>query len=240
MRVLVTGGLGFIGSHFINHLIQSLPGVEIINLDKLGFGANPRNVIPSPRVTTLIRDIANSASFADIKGIDLVFHFAAESHVDRSLESALPFISSNVIGTHNVLEFCRKIGARLIAISTDEVYGSIEEGSATETNLLKPGNPYSASKASADMLCLAYHNTHGLDVITARNSLFTAPHRKRAERRVEAGSEGVRYLRFGTQRPGHEDCREKRLVGLSPFQKLQTAHHRHFQIRDDEIAVICR
>jgi dTDP-glucose 4,6-dehydratase len=174
MRILVTGGLGFIGSNFCRHMLTKHSNCEIINIDKIGIGANLTN----------LRDIENHTRYEFIKGdicdsklvnkiikqVDAVVNIAAETHVDRSITDPTPFIQSNTIGTFTVLEAVRKHGdnARFIQVSTDEVYGEIREGSFKEDDTPKPSNPYSASKAAADMLITAYHKTYGLDVAVTR------------------------------------------------------------------------
>jgi dTDP-glucose 4,6-dehydratase len=174
MRILVTGGLGFIGSNFCRHMLTKHSNCEIINIDKIGIGANLTN----------LRDIENHTRYEFIKGdicdsklvnkiikqVDAVVNIAAETHVDRSITDPTPFIRSNTIGTFTVLEAVRKHGddARFIQVSTDEVYGEIREGSFKEDDTPKPSNPYSASKAAADMLITAYHKTYGLDVAVTR------------------------------------------------------------------------
>jgi dTDP-glucose 4,6-dehydratase len=174
MRILVTGGLGFIGSNFCRHMLTKHSNCEIINIDKIGIGANLTN----------LRDIENHTRYEFIKGdicdsklvnkiikqVDAVVNIAAETHVDRSITDPTPFIQSNTIGTFTVLEAVRKHGdnARFIHVSTDEVYGEIREGSFKEDDTPKPSNPYSASKAAADMLVTAYHKTYGLDVAVTR------------------------------------------------------------------------
>jgi dTDP-glucose 4,6-dehydratase len=174
MRLLVTGGSGFIGTNFIQYIISNHPGYHIINCDKMGLGSNPNN----------LKDIEKEGSYSFVKGdlsdykvvaeiikeVDAVINFAAETHVDRSIADPKPFIESNVIGTFNLLEAERrlKLPIRHIQISTDEVYGDIVRGSFSEEDLLKPSNPYSASKASADMLCQAYSRTYGMDTVITR------------------------------------------------------------------------
>ncbi|RKY83876.1 dTDP-glucose 4,6-dehydratase [candidate division KSB1 bacterium] len=174
MKLLVTGGLGFIGSNFIRHALSELPEIKIINVDKIGFGANPAN----------LRDLKKTESYQFIRGditdqkivkkvikkVDAIVNFAAETHVDRSIANPSPFINGNIIGTFTLLEALRKFNkkAKYIQISTDEIYGDILEGSFNEEDRLKPSNPYSASKASADMLCLAYHRTYDLNINITR------------------------------------------------------------------------
>jgi dTDP-glucose 4,6-dehydratase len=175
MRILVTGGAGFIGSNFIRHLVGSHPDYEIINLDLLTYAGNLNNLrgIDKGENYTFIRgDICDRKLIRgtlDRFDPDAIIHFAAESHVDRSIADASVFVRTNILGTHALLE-----GARLhdipgfIHISTDEVYGSAAEGSFRESDALTPSSPYSASKAGSDLLALSYHTTYALPVIITR------------------------------------------------------------------------
>jgi len=172
--VLVTGGAGFIGSHYIRHVLQNHPDLTVINADALTYSGhlyNLKDIETHPCYRFVQMDLANrdhvEALFSE--PIDEVVHFAAESHVDRSIRSAEPFIRSNIMGTFHLLEVAKQAGVkRFVHVSTDEVYGSIPEGTVDEHAPLNPSNPYSASKASSDLLCLAYHRTHGLPVIITR------------------------------------------------------------------------
>ena len=174
MKLLITGGLGFIGSNFIRQTLSNHPNYEIINIDKIGIGANPKNLkdLDNRKGYHFIKgDISNLKSvYGAIEEVDAVINFAAETHVDRSIADPNPFIQSNFIGTFNLLEAERKLNrpVRHIQISTDEIYGDITQGSFKEEDRLNPSNPYSASKAAADMLCHAYHRTYGLDIIITR------------------------------------------------------------------------
>ena len=161
--VLVTGGSGFIGSNFVRMLMEDRPGWKIINLDALTYAGNPENLkdLESSDDYTFVHgditrpeDVARAFDAAGESGVSEVVHFAAESHVDRSILSGLPFVQSNVIGTQILLDEARKrdIG-RFVHVSTDEVYGSLgKTGFFTETTPLSPNSPYSASKAGSDML----------------------------------------------------------------------------------------
>ncbi|MCK4497210.1 MAG: GDP-mannose 4,6-dehydratase, partial [Candidatus Aenigmarchaeota archaeon] len=154
-RVLVTGGCGFIGSNFIRHVLKKYPDYKIVNLDKLTYAGNLDNlkdVEKNPNYSFVKGDICDPEIVETVtKDIDYVVHFAAESHVDRSIIDAGVFVKTDVIGTYVLLEKARKHNIkRFVCISTDEVYGSIEKGSFKETNPLNPSNPYSASKAGAD------------------------------------------------------------------------------------------
>jgi len=175
MRILVTGGLGFIGSNFIRQIIAEYPDDSIVNLDKITYAGNPENlkdVAGDPRYTFVQGDICDLDVVDSVfreHPIDAVVHFAAESHVDRSIEDASVFVRTNVLGTHVLLEAALNHGVeRFVHISTDEVYGSIQSGSFRETDNLNPSSPYSASKASSDLLARSYYITHGLGVIVTR------------------------------------------------------------------------
>ena len=174
MRLLVTGGLGFIGSNLIRYMLGKHKDIKIINLDKMGIGSNIEN----------LKDIEGDEKYCFVKGdllnfdlvsrlvknIDAVINLAAETHVDRSIANPRIFLENNTIGTFNLLEAARinnpKI--RIIHVSTDEVYSDILMGSYREEDRLKPSSSYAASKAAADMFCLAYHRTYGLDIIITR------------------------------------------------------------------------
>jgi dTDP-glucose 4,6-dehydratase len=174
MRYFVTGGAGFIGSNFVEYLFENvseLTGVTIF--DKFTYAANPKNYekfLSDPRLKVIKGDICDlSLLQKSMSGHDFVIHFAAESHVDRSIDDAAVFIQTNVLGTFNVLEASRKTKIKtVIHVSTDEVYGSLAEGSADETYPLLPNSPYAASKAASDLLARSYFVTHGLDVRTTR------------------------------------------------------------------------
>lgn len=177
MKILISGGLGFIGSNFIHYIIRKYPNYRIINLDAETYAANPAN----------LRDIEQDPRYKFIKGdicdeklVDRIFktekpeaviHFAAESHVDRSIFGPAEFINTNVFGTFVLLETAKRHGlARFIHIGTDEEYGSIERGSFREGDSLNPANPYSASKASASLLALSYFKTYNLPIIITRST----------------------------------------------------------------------
>ncbi len=176
MRLLVTGGCGFIGSNFIRYMLQAHPGVSITNLDKLTYAGNPENLrdIAGEFDYTFTRgDICDEALVDGLvsEGFDAVVNFAAESHVDRSITGPAEFIQTDVFGTFNLLEACRRRNIpKYLQVSTDEVYGSIEDGSFTEESPLAPNSPYSASKAGGDLLVRAYHKTYGLPVLLTRSS----------------------------------------------------------------------
>lgn len=172
LRILVTGGLGFIGSNFILHLLKNYSNFRIINLDARLYGSNIEN----------LREIKNNRNYAFVHGnitnprlvdklvskSDVVFNFAAESHVDRSIADPYPFINSNIIGVYTILEAIRRHKKKLIQISTDEVFGSLRIGSANEEYGFNPSSPYSSSKASAELLAKSYYVTYDADVLITR------------------------------------------------------------------------
>ncbi len=176
MEVLVTGGAGFIGSNFVRHALASHPDWHITTLDKLTYAGrleNLRGVLDDPRHTFVKGDVADAAVAAPlVTAANIVVHFAAETHVDRSILSAGEFITTDVFGTFVLLEAARQAPAlrRFVQISTDEVYGSVPEGSSREEDELRPRNPYSASKAGADRLAYSYWATYGVPVIITRAS----------------------------------------------------------------------
>jgi dTDP-glucose 4,6-dehydratase len=174
MKILVTGGAGFIGANFLYHILQAHPDWDVTNLDKVTYAGNLENlqgIEKEPRYHFVKGDIADREVVDSLLGqkFDVVVNFAAESHVDRSILDAAPFIDTNIRGTQVLLEGARKHGVgKYLQVSTDEVYGSTEQGSFTERSPLDPSSPYSASKASADLLCLAYHKTHHTPVVITR------------------------------------------------------------------------
>ena len=175
MRLVVTGGAGFIGSNFVRHMLRRYDDLEVVNLDKLTYAGNLENlrdVEDDARYSFVKGDIRDAVVVrAALQGADAVVNFAAETHVDRSISGPQDFISTDVLGTHTLLEAVRELGvARYVQISTDEVYGSTETGSFTEESDLAPSSPYSASKAGADLLVLAYHRTYGAPVLITRSS----------------------------------------------------------------------
>jgi dTDP-glucose 4,6-dehydratase len=181
----VTGGAGFIGSTYVRTLLRggypAYAGARVTVLDKLTYSGNPANLAPiadDEAYTFVHGDICDADLLAEIlPGHDAVVHFAAESHVDRSIEGARPFVTTNVLGTQTLLDAALQAGiGRFLHVSTDEVYGSITEGSWTEEWPLRPNSPYSASKAGSDLLALAYHRTHGMDLVVTRCSNNYGPY----------------------------------------------------------------
>lgn len=180
-KYLVTGGAGFIGSNFIRYLFEKYSDIRIINLDKLTYAGNPDNIKDfenRPDYKFVQGDIGNSDLVAEfMKGCDYVVNFAAESHVDRSIGSPDDFIKTDVYGTFVLLKNAHKFKIKkFIQISTDEVYGSIEDGSFVETDPLMPSSPYSASKAGADRLAYSYFVTYNLPIIITRCSNNFGPY----------------------------------------------------------------
>ena len=188
MKVVVTGGMGFIGSNFIRLLLRERSAWEIWNVDALTYAGNPENLADvadaaeaAGRYRFIHADIADGAAMRSLfaQGIDAVVNFAAESHVDRSIESSEPFVRTNVLGTQQLLDAARGGGAgRFVQVSTDEVYGDLgpDDPPFTERTPLAPSSPYSASKAGADHLVLSYHRTHAMDVLVTRCSNNYGPY----------------------------------------------------------------
>ena len=180
-KILVTGGAGFIGSNFIQYMLEKQPDAEIVNLDKLTYAGNLENlksIEKKPNYKFIKGDICDAKVVAkSMKGCDVVVNFAAESHVDRSIEDPGSFIQTDVYGAYVLLEEARKQEVeKFCQISTDEVYGSIEDGSFSEESPLNPRNPYSASKAGADRLAYSYFATYGLPVLITRSSNNFGPY----------------------------------------------------------------
>jgi dTDP-glucose 4,6-dehydratase len=175
VRVLVTGGCGFIGSHFVKRLLAA--GEDVVVLDKLTYAGNPAN-LEGTGCDVVRGDIADpEAVSAAASGCDAIVNFAAETHVDRSILGAAEFIRTDVYGTWVLLEWARRTGRRLVHVSTDEVYGDLPARvSATEGFPLRPSSPYAASKAGGDLQVLAYVRTHGVDALITRGSNTYGPH----------------------------------------------------------------
>ena len=186
MKILVTGGCGFIGSNFVHYYLKKYPDDFLINVDKLTYAGNLKNVSAlsqSPRYDFVRADIADPVPIGEIlsRGVDAIVNFAAESHVDRSIEAPMDFMRTNVFGTFVLLEAVRKISSkrriRFLHVSTDEVYGSLgERGAFTEETPMAPNSPYAASKASADLMVRAYHRTYGLPTLITRCSNNYGPY----------------------------------------------------------------
>ncbi|GAB2680312.1 dTDP-glucose 4,6-dehydratase [Saccharopolyspora gloriosae] len=185
MRVLITGGAGFIGSHYARQLLggayPEFADAEVVVLDKLTYAGNRANlstVADDPRLRFVQGDICDAALVGELmRGVDVVVHFAAESHVDRSILGASDFVLTNVVGTDTLLQaaLAAEVG-KFVHVSTDEVYGSIDEGSWPEEHPLEPNSPYSAAKAGSDLLARAYFRTHGLPVCVTRCSNNYGPY----------------------------------------------------------------
>jgi dTDP-glucose 4,6-dehydratase len=175
MRILIAGGAGFIGSNFVHHTLERHPDDEVLVVDKLTYAGNLNNLdaaFSHSRFTFLRLDICDPAINDVARGFDLVINFAAESHVDRSIENARAFVRSNIEGCWRLMEACRRAGARrFLQVSTDEVYGSLgPSGRFCEDTPLAPSSPYSATKAAADLMILAYVKTYGFPAIVTRCS----------------------------------------------------------------------
>lgn len=181
MKILVTGGAGFIGSNFVRYVLAQHPDDSVVTLDKLTYAgnlANLKEIEADPRHRFVRGDICDASLVRDLLAeVDAVVHFAAETHVDRSNAGADEFLRTNVTGTFTLLEAARARGlGRFIAIGTDEVYGSVTRGASREIDPLNPSNPYSASKAAADLLARAFWTTHRLPVIVTRSSNNFGPY----------------------------------------------------------------
>jgi dTDP-glucose 4,6-dehydratase len=182
MKVLVTGGAGFIGSNFIHYALEEHADWKITNLDKLTYAGNLENlkyVEKNPNYYFIKGDIADRDLIDKLlsQSYDALINFAAESHVDRSILDCTPFLETNVRGTQILLEGAKKHRLpRFLQVSTDEVYGSVSTGCSTEQSNLQPTSPYAASKASADLLCMSYRNTHGTPVVITRGSNNLGPY----------------------------------------------------------------
>jgi dTDP-glucose 4,6-dehydratase len=181
--LLITGGAGFIGSNFVHHILRKYPDVEVVVLDKLTYAGNLDNlqdVADDQRYSFVHGDICDMELVDKVvqeHSVEAIVNFAAETHVDRSILEAGSFIQTDVYGTHVLLEAVKKFGLRrILHVSTDEVYGSVSEGSSVETDNLLPNSPYSASKAGGDLLCRAYHVTYGVPVVVTRGSNNFGPY----------------------------------------------------------------
>ena len=171
MKVLVTGGAGFIGSAYVRQRLEADPTGSVRVLDKLTYAGRRENLEGLDRCELVVGDIADPEVVREaIDGCDALVNFAAESHVDRSIEEPGEFIRTDVFGTFVLLEAAREAGIRHLQVSTDEVYGSIESGSFTESSPLDPSSPYSASKAGGDLIVWAFHHTYGVESLIVRAS----------------------------------------------------------------------
>jgi len=172
LKLLVTGGLGFIGSNFIRYVLAKHHDIQVTNLDKLSIGSNPANLKDNEtdnRYKLVRGDIADSKLIEKLaKETEAIINIAAETHVDRSISKPWPFINSNTMGAVTLFEAAKRHEKRVLHVSTDEIYGDILKGSFKENDRPKPSSPYSASKAAADLFAVAYHRTYGLDILIAR------------------------------------------------------------------------
>ena len=182
MKLLITGGCGFMGSNAIRYFFKNYPDYSIINLDKLTYSGNLKNlrdIEDDQRYRFVQGDITNEKVVDGIvrDGVDAILNYAAETHVDRSINDPKAFVVTDVIGTYTLLEAARKYAVkRFIQISTDEVFGSIQNGTFTENHPFEPNSPYAASKAGADLLCRSYVKTYGLPVIVTHSCNFYGPY----------------------------------------------------------------
>jgi dTDP-glucose 4,6-dehydratase len=184
MRVLVCGGAGFIGSEFVRRMLHKHDDWEIVCYDKLTYAGNLENLKPveaNPRYSFVRGDIGDGvavgAAIDAAGGVDAIVNFAAETHVDRSIAEPEAFLHTDILGTHTLLEAVRERDiAKMVQVSTDEVYGSIESGSFCETDCVRPSSPYSASKAGGDLQVLAYHTTYGTPALITRGSNTYGPY----------------------------------------------------------------
>ena len=180
MTILVTGGAGFIGSHLVDELLAD-EGTRVSVLDRLSIGGSRENLAhhdADARFRLVLGDARDGAAVDPLVAeVDVVVHAAAETHVDRSIDGPIAFVESNVLGTATVLEACRRVGRRLVMVSTDEVYGERPQGVEPfpEGAPLRPRSPYAASKAAADLLCSAYRTTYGVDVAIVRGTNAYGP-----------------------------------------------------------------
>ncbi len=181
MRVMITGGAGFIGSNFVHHMLAGYPDYKIVMVDKLTYAGNLRNLngaLQNPRFQFIRLDVCDPAMVEVVRGCNAVVHFAAESHVDRSIENAAAFVRTNVEGTWQMVEACRHACIeRFVQVSTDEVYGSLGPvGKFVESSPLAPNSPYAATKAAADLMVLSHVRTHGFPAIITRCSNNYGPY----------------------------------------------------------------
>ncbi len=181
MKILITGGAGFMGSNMIHYLLKNYKDVEVVNFDKLTYAGNLTNlsdIQDDPRYSFIKGDIANAEDVdRAVQGVDLILNYAAETHVDRSIMEPRAFIDTNIVGVHTLLEAVRKHKIpKMVHISTDEVYGAVMEGESHEGSPFEPRSPYAASKAAADHLCHSYAITFGVPVVVTHSVNFYGPH----------------------------------------------------------------
>ncbi|WP_342766429.1 dTDP-glucose 4,6-dehydratase [Methanocella conradii] len=181
MTLMVTGAAGFIGSNFVHYILKKYPGIDVLVYDKLTYAGNLDNLKDVWDKIKFVRgDICDARTVDEAIrqfGVDEIINFAAETHVDRSINSAADFLESNIRGVYTLLEATRQYDIRkFLQISTDEVYGSIQNGSFYETSNVNPSNPYSAAKAAGDLLAKSYHNTYGVPVLITRSSNNFGPY----------------------------------------------------------------
>ncbi len=181
MKLLITGGAGFMGSNFIHHILEKYPDYSVINLDKLTYSGNLDNLKDlegNSRYRFVEGDICDATLINSLTvDVDVIVNYAAETHVDRSILAPLDFVRTDVMGTQTLLEAVRKNKVKkMVQISTDEVFGSIEDGKFTEESPFEPNSPYAASKAGGDLLCRAYHVTYDVPVIVTHSCNFFGPY----------------------------------------------------------------
>jgi dTDP-glucose 4,6-dehydratase len=180
MRLLVTGGLGFIGSNFIRYMLTNYDAIKVTNIDRLSTGSNLANLkdIRANKKYKFVKGSIRNRKLVDnlVKDADAVVNIAAETHVDRSIKDPWSFVNSNTVGAVALFEAAKNHGKRILQVSTDEIYGDIVKGSFKEDDKLKPSSPYSASKAAADIFALAYYRTYNLDVVTVRSTNNYGPY----------------------------------------------------------------
>jgi dTDP-glucose 4,6-dehydratase len=210
-KILITGGAGFIGSHITERVCANFPDARVIVLDKMTYAADVNHLLPlliEERIQLVVGDVCDfSLARQAIQGCDLVIHAAAESHVDRSFHSSILFTQANTLGTHTIMEACRDTGVpRIIHVSTDEVYGEVLMQESDETSPLNPTNPYSASKAAAEMIVNGYRHSFKLPVIIVRaNNVFGT--RQYPEKLIPRA---IMSLIQGTRVPLHGDGKNVR------------------------------
>lgn len=205
-RIIVTGGCGFIGSNFVHHVVREHPEVHVTVLDKLTYAGNPENIagLPADRVELVVGDICDAELLDKIvPGVDAIVHYAAESHNDNSIANPEPFLHTNVEGTYQLLEACRRYDVRYHHVSTDEVYGDLaldDPARFTEETPYHPSSPYSSTKAASDMLVRAWHRTYGTRVTISNCSNNYGPYQhveKFIPRQITNLIDGVRPKLYG-------------------------------------------